>query len=118
MAGRGGQRSTSWQPGQSGNPGGRPRILRDVQALARVHTSGAIETLATVMNDENGPPAARVAAAQALLDRGWGRPVQAHTGEFAGSVNVTILSGIARRPTDPIIEVVATALPAVPEQLN
>ena len=32
------------------------------------------------MQQETVPPAARVAAAVALLDRGWGKPAQAHTG--------------------------------------
>jgi Family of unknown function (DUF5681) len=27
MAGRGGKRSTSFKPGQSGNPGGRPKAI-------------------------------------------------------------------------------------------
>jgi hypothetical protein len=48
-----------------------------VQTLARQHTHGAISLLAKVMADEKAPPAARVTAAQALLERGWGKaPVQ------------------------------------------
>ena len=56
--------------GVSGNPGGRPRVLGDVQELARQKSPEAIATLANIMNDEKAPPAARVAAANALLDRG------------------------------------------------
>jgi hypothetical protein len=44
-----------------------------VMALARAHTLEAIEVLANVMADARSPPAAKVAAAQALLDRGWGK---------------------------------------------
>jgi hypothetical protein len=33
-------------------------------------------SLAEIMNDPEIPPAARVAAANAILDRGWGRPKQ------------------------------------------
>ena len=33
MAGRGGKRSTSWKKGQSGNPGGRPKIGVSVTKL-------------------------------------------------------------------------------------
>jgi hypothetical protein len=32
------------------------------------------------MNQDESPPAARVAAATAILDRGWGKPAQAIIG--------------------------------------
>jgi hypothetical protein len=62
--------------GVSGNPGGRPKVLGDVQELAREQSPQAINTLSKIMNDEKTPPAARVAAANALLDRGYGKPTQ------------------------------------------
>jgi hypothetical protein len=74
---RGGQRSTTWQKGiPSPNPGGRPKALHDLQELARQHTEAAIGTLAEIMNDEKAPHNARISAAEGLLSRGWGRPVQ------------------------------------------
>jgi hypothetical protein len=60
--------------GQSGNPGGRPKSLREVDILAREHTVDAIKTLASICNDEEQPGAARIAASNSLLDRGWGKP--------------------------------------------
>ncbi len=65
--------------GQSGNPGGRPNVVGEVQQLARQHTTAALQTLVSVMSDEEAPAAARVAAANAVLDRGYGRPPQAMT---------------------------------------
>jgi hypothetical protein len=62
--------------GVSGNPGGRPKVLGDVQELARQKSSEAITTLANIMHDDKAPPAARVAAANSLLDRGYGKPTQ------------------------------------------
>lgn len=62
--------------GVSGNPGGRPREVGDVRDLARARTVEAITVLSDIMNDPDTPPAARVTAAVALLDRGWGRPQQ------------------------------------------
>jgi hypothetical protein len=62
-----------FEPGKSGNPGGRPRILANVQEAARQYTAEAMETLANIMRDAKAPPATRVAAANSLLDRGWGR---------------------------------------------
>jgi hypothetical protein len=42
------------------------------------------------MRQREYPPAARVAAASALLDRGWGKPAQMHVGEDGGDIKVTI----------------------------
>ena len=67
---------TTWAKGQSGNPGGRPRILEAVRDIARESTTLAIETLRTIAADTGAPHAARVSAATALLDRGWGKPLQ------------------------------------------
>ena len=36
---------TTWAKGQSGNPGGRPRILEAVRDIARESTELAVETL-------------------------------------------------------------------------
>ena len=48
----------------------------DIRSLARQHTERAIQTLAGIMDQPKAPMAARVQAAQVLLDRGWGKPHQ------------------------------------------
>ena len=83
--------------GKSGNPGGRPKALKDVENLARKHSSTAIQTLADICMDGDAPPAARVSASSALLDRGWGKPPQQNivTGENGGPV--LIATGVPRQ---------------------
>lgn len=64
-------------PGQrSINPNGRPPAIRDIKEAARTHTRQALNTLVSVMNDTDAPPASRVAASEAILNRGWGKPMQ------------------------------------------
>lgn len=53
----------------------------DIRSLARSHTESAIKVLAGIMNQADANAAARVAAAQALLDRGWGKAPQTMAGE-------------------------------------
>lgn len=77
--GRGGLRNSSWRPGQSGNPKGRPKPEVDIAALAREHGPRCIAVVAKLLSDNDHK--IRLAAAIALLDRGWGRPSQAITGE-------------------------------------
>jgi hypothetical protein len=69
-----------FEPGKSGNPGGRPKQIAEVRDLAREHTPDAIRILAKWMKQDDNPSAA-VAAAREMLDRGWGKAAQALTGE-------------------------------------
>lgn len=79
-----------WLPGQSANPGGRKRETAEVRELARQHTKAAIQALADIMADGD-KDAARVAAAEALLNRGWGRPEQAVQLEGADGESLTVV---------------------------
>ena len=83
----GGCTGKGFKPGQSGNPGGRPRS--DVTSLARRHTAEAIAALVAAL----GSPRERVAAAVALLDRGWGKPKHQleHTGAGGGPIQTQTL---------------------------
>lgn len=69
-----------FEKGKSGNPGGRAKVKladgRTLTDLAREHTVEAVNTLADIMRDETAPAAARVAAADKILNRGWGQAPQ------------------------------------------
>ena len=57
----------------SGNAGGRPRDEHKLAELARSYTTEAIDTLVQLMRHSKGDRV-RGTAAQALLERGWGKP--------------------------------------------
>ena len=65
-------KSGKFLPGKSGNPGGRPKDEHRVGELARSYTVEAIETLVELMR-QGKDERVRGTAAQALLDRGWGK---------------------------------------------
>jgi uncharacterized protein with von Willebrand factor type A (vWA) domain len=64
-----------YRPGQSGNPGGRPKVLGELQELARHHAPEVIKELARLALRAKSETA-RIAAGRELLDRGFGRARQ------------------------------------------
>lgn len=76
-----------WKKGQSGNPSGRPKKQLDTEKLARAHAEKAIDALVDVVTNKKAVAVARVQAAQALLDRGFGRPTQAVKAEHTLTLN-------------------------------
>ena len=50
------------------------KTVTEIRALARSHSVAALRVLVGVMRNVDATPAARVAAANAVLDRGWGKP--------------------------------------------
>jgi len=73
---------------QKGTPN---KVTANVKAVAGDYTVEALDILVTLMRNPNTPPAARIAAAREVLDRGHGRPAQALTGmDSAPPVAITI----------------------------
>ncbi len=56
--------------------GSTAKQITDVRDAARQHTLAAVETLVSVMEDLKAPHSARVAAANGILDRGYGKATQ------------------------------------------
>lgn len=63
-----------FRPGQTGNPGGRPKAATDVVKLARDGSEKAIKRLVKLIDSEEDRVA--LAAAVAVLDRAVGKPAQ------------------------------------------
>lgn len=64
----------------------------EIRSLARKHTVKAINCLAVIMNRADAPDAARVSAANSLLDRGWGKAPSIMQGdENGGPITITWL---------------------------
>jgi hypothetical protein len=53
-----------------------PKSLTEIRSLARSHSRTAVNVLAGIMSSKDATAAARVSAANAILDRGWGKATQ------------------------------------------
>ncbi len=65
-----------WKKGESGNPGGKRRDHSAVKELARKNSRTALLVLISIMKDRGQKAVSRIAAANAVLDRGYGKVAQ------------------------------------------
>lgn len=54
----------------------RSKLPTDIKAAARAHTDTMLNVLKGIATNTECPPAARVAAATYIINRGWGQPHQ------------------------------------------
>src|SRR5277367_2865100 len=91
---------TAFKPGQSGNPGGRPAVVKDIQELARLHTPECVDALLAAL----GRPGERVRAAEVLLAYGYGRPTQQVNVGGGFSLEQLVLGSMAKELEAPMID--------------
>jgi len=87
MSYHGGKRDGSGRP-----VGARTKANAELRALAKEYTPEALATLVQVMRTSESD-AARVTAANSVLDRGYGKPPQAL--EHTGDITLSIANSIA-----------------------
>lgn len=77
---RGGRREGAGRP-----PGAKTKAGRELRELAQRHTTTALNALVSILAGGEGiPPAAQVAAAKEILDRGYGKATQPISGDDDG----------------------------------
>ena len=89
-------RGKPFQPGQTGNPGGRPKKTdeeRTLEQLCKEKTTEALDTILYLMV-EGQQERARLAAAQYVMDRGWGKAKESI--ELSGMVALSIADQIKK----------------------
>ena len=62
-----------WQPGQSGNPGGRSKAEAHLARLVRENSPQLFDHLMDIAGNKRAPAMARVMAINSLFDRGFGK---------------------------------------------
>lgn len=83
--------ATQFKKGQSGNPNGRPKIPEDIKKAFKEASKGACEVLTSIMLDPTAKDVDRIRAAEVILDRGWGKAVQAVDVETNGVPQVVFV---------------------------
>ena len=71
------------------DPTPKKKLPDDVRSLARAYTHMGVKVLAGIAENGTSEPA-RVAAAVALLDRGWGKPKQDNSHAVSGEIRVVL----------------------------
>jgi hypothetical protein len=80
----------------------RARALTEIRSLARSHTRTALKVLVGIMRSDDATPAVRLSAANAILDRGWGKSAQPIESGEEGVETVHRVERIIVRPEEAV----------------
>jgi hypothetical protein len=64
------------------------KSVTEIRSLARSHTRTALNVLVGVMRSKDATATAKVSAANAILDRGWGKATQAISNSDDGALEL------------------------------
>lgn len=65
-----------FQPGQSGNPGGRPKMPEEFKELAKKYSLPALKVAISIMENPKEKASDRLRAVELIQDRAYGKPKQ------------------------------------------
>ncbi|MBR0814895.1 hypothetical protein JQ544_25425 [Bradyrhizobium diazoefficiens] len=80
----------------------RARTLTEIRSLARSHTRTALKVLVGIMRSDDATPAVRLSAANAILDRGWGKSAQPIESGEEGVETIHRVERVIVRPDDAV----------------
>jgi hypothetical protein len=75
------KKPTTFKPGKSGNPSGRPKQPQEFKEFVKANVLPAFKVILAVMNDENAKDADRMKAAEIVIDRAYGKATQLIAGD-------------------------------------
>lgn len=71
------EKNGHFKKGTSGNAGGRPKVPEELKEAFKAAAPDALQVLKFVMLNSREKASDRLRAAEIILDRGYGKPVQA-----------------------------------------
>lgn len=83
-------KTTKFQKGQTGNPGGRPKLPEEFRAFAKEKSMEALKMLYEMMIDPNEKSDIRIKCGEVIISYGVGKPQQSVDLTANGDIKVVI----------------------------
>jgi hypothetical protein len=84
---------TPWKPGQSGNPGGRPKMPPELKEMLKKVAPELFQVAIDIAKDKKSKNTDRLRATELLLDRVYGKSPQPIVGDEESAAIVVKLAG-------------------------